>query len=183
MRHYPYSWFIYKKEFKSSTHVHYHLIGTLYPAQSIRYGRARTESLIKKLWDAANGFTWEKSIDVQIFEKGPHNRYLTTKKKLNEDMHCVELLRGSHMIGLIGEKNVTFHEKDITWLTDYEKSMVLSMLEDYWQQESRDPAWIARMRSSIKGGNFAEVSPDMQKEFKKAVKIATGKKWGKKRKA
>jgi len=173
MRHYPLSWFAYKKEYETIPKIHFHLIGTLYSKMRTVTSFSRTESLIKKLWDEANGFSWEFSTDVKPFVKYRYDSYVTNPDKLNNDMHCVALLKGSHMLGLIGGKNVNFHEKHHFEPDDVVKSKFFDYIKGYCLQEGRSLDWFYR-QLRVNRGNFAFIPQEVQKE---ALEKATGRTW------
>ena len=173
MRRHPYSWFIYKKEYEIVPKIHFHMIGTLYSRRCARYSLFRTENLIKSLWDEANGFTWEDSTDVRAFKKGLHSGYVIASYKRKNDMRCVELLRGSSMFGLLGKKNVYFHEPRIADLIGIERIVFLQSVENYFREQGRLD-WFRRQFRRSKG-NFAFIPQNVQKE---AWEKATGIAWG-----
>ncbi len=126
---------------------------------------------VKRMWEAATGASAANSVDLRYYDER-HKSYLAGRGKFEENLHCLDLLRGGNMWGYINKKNFALYKKEIFKLTPRQFERYSSYITAHINKRSTSRSHIIQLSRPRGRASYAPT----HEAIKAAIKHA--KSWG-----
>lgn len=168
MKHFPKCYAVWKEETRQGRGLHFHMIARVGDHDQ---KLSKIYKALNKLWEEmfTMGFEGERIFLAKKYDEESHEGYLVKNNKIAEEMKCKRLLKGKRAWGIVGKKNILFHEEETVRLEPKEQRRLVRYLNRYIEKHPELSGQYAKQLSRSAGSLY--LFP--RKVLKKAMEYAT----------
>lgn len=168
MKHFPKCYAVWKEETRQGRGLHFHMIARVGDHDQ---KLSKIYKVLNKLWEEmfTMGFEGERIFLAKKYDEESHEGYLVKNNKIAEEMKCKRLLKGKRAWGIVGKKNILFHEEETVRLEPKEQRRLVRYLNRYIEKHPELSGQYAKQLSRSAGSLY--LFP--RKVLKKAMEYAT----------